>query len=139
VKRGFMRQKSIKDSGIPDFSTDEEAFDWYESHEITDHLEETKEVSPSSVFYQDANSQWFRASDGVLVSNIGKGKIRGVEYAPQSQGRIIYEFPLIPVPVTTLLMPKLHQSVETYIQEGDKVVCGLTTLSSVITLKLERK
>jgi hypothetical protein len=134
-----MKQRSIKKSDIPDFSSEEEAFDWYESHEITDHLEQTEQVLTSGIFYQDATGQWFRASDGMLVNNIGKGKVRDIEYVPKSQGRIIYESPLIPVSVTILAMPKLHQSVETYTQEGDKVVCGLTTLSSVTTLKLETK
>lgn len=141
-----MRQKNIKDSSIPDFSSDDEAFDWYESHEITDHLEETEEVSPSSVFYQDAKNQWFRASDGLLVKNTRKDKVGHFGYTPQNQGHIIYGAPLITVPVTVLKMPKQQQSAQTYAQkvdnfiiEGDKVLCKLTTLSSATTLTLETK
>jgi hypothetical protein len=101
-------------------------------------------VLPSSIFYQDANGQWFRASDGVIVTDINKGKLKRIQYTQQSQGHIVYEAPLVTVPV--LEMPAQQQSVQTYSQEcqgliieGDEVLCRLTTLSSATLLKLEKK
>jgi len=140
-----MRQKSVKGSGIPDFSSDEEAFEWYESHEITDHLEDTEEVLSGSIFYQDARGQWLRASDGSLV-NIVKGKVRDIEYVPQGLGRIIDEYSHMCMPVTVLEIPTLQQRIPTYTQEGDNfiiegdnVICRLTTLSSATMLKLKTR
>ena len=37
---------------IPQFSSDEGAFEWHESHEVSDHLEDTEEVKPDTIIYE---------------------------------------------------------------------------------------
>lgn len=113
-----MKISGDKDSKIPDFSSDEEAFEWYESHEMTGHLECTEEVKPGSIFYEDVRGHWFRSSDGVLVS-APKERAKVGAYIMEGRGYIINEASLR--------------------VEGDKVTCTPTTLSSATTLNLETK
>ena len=62
-----MRVRDGETVRIPQFSSDEEAFEWYESHEVTDHFEDTEEVKPDTIIYQDSRGLWYRSSDGVRV------------------------------------------------------------------------
>ena len=53
---------------IPSFNNEEQAFEWYESHDITDHLGDTKELSCREIFYQDSGGLWHVADTGMVVS-----------------------------------------------------------------------
>jgi len=140
-----MKPRSDKDLKIPDFSTEEEAFEWYESHGMTDHLKDTEEIKLDNIFYEDSRGHWLRASDGVHVS-ARKGHAKLGVYAIESQGRIINEVPLRDISIATLENPAEQVDALTFVLEeegglleGGKVTCTQTTFSSATTLKLETK
>ena len=145
MKGDIIRAKSDRNSKIPDFSSDEEAFEWYESHEMTDHLKDTEEIKSGSIFYQDFGGHWLRASDGMLVSAPKEHAKQGI-YIMQGRGRIINEVPLRNIPVATYEVPTHQGVVNVFIQEEEGTLTEegepkwtRTTLSSAITLNLETK
>jgi len=85
-----MKTKGKDKVKIPRFSNDQEAFAWYESQEVTDHLEDTEEINLDTIIYQDSKGLWYRASNGVQVPAPAKAG-HGLRKALISeQIRIIY-------------------------------------------------
>ena len=82
-----MQPRSNNKAGIPHFTDDEEAAEWYECHELTDHLDDTEEVAEDTIMYQDSKGSWYRLCDGIQVPP----PIKGVRRGRSSLVRIIHE------------------------------------------------
>ena len=137
-----MKRKD-RNFGIPDFSSDEEAFEWYESHDMMEHLDDTEEVNLTKVVYQDKNGNWFSASDGLTISAKRKN-LAGLDLnAPSGLGFIVYENVLYYSFSTLSQISDPWQDIWRYFVDTENVrmedserLCALTTHSYATTQRL---
>lgn len=134
-----MRAKGDKKVKIPEFSNEEEASEWYEQHEVTDHLEDTEEVKPDNVFYQDSKGLWYRSSDGMQVSAPLIESQVFQRYRMNEQVRLIHEAPIREV--FLYVCEQMREDAEPFIrvEKGDEVTWTSTSLSYVTTQKQDKR
>lgn len=130
-----MQRKSGEFSKVMGSPSEKTAFEWYESHQVTDHLENTEEVERDSIFYQDSAGNWYRSTDSVLVSSPVRENVMDFGSSTQAEGRIVNEVPFRQkVTVCVELMSEADMQTN-IIEKGGENTWTSTTLSSVTMQK----
>lgn len=120
-------------------SDDKMIAEWYESHEVTDHVESTTEVDRENIVYQDSSGNWYRSADGIQVFPPEQESVIVYGDYVKTEARLINEVPL-KQPISVYTAPeRMKAQLPSVIEKEGENTWTSTSLSSVTMQKQQGK